>query len=124
MLAAALGAAVAVGANPLGMFLAIVIAVIGLLLFFGLLVMKIAVSVTTVIVFVGMPLAIVPVPRAAVDPRAGGPRVRGLPGGPGVVGAVLRGRGGASASTAWPSAAAAARSTRSSSRWWRSCCCT
>jgi hypothetical protein len=59
MLAAALGAAVALGTNPLGLFLAITIALVSLLLFLGLLLVKIAVSVSTILVFVGMPMAIV-----------------------------------------------------------------
>jgi len=57
LLAAGLGNAALGG--PLGMFLEIAIAVIASLLFLGLLLLKIVVTVSTILVFVGMPLAVV-----------------------------------------------------------------
>ena len=64
LLATALGAATVVGSNPLGLFIALVITIASALLFLGLLVLKIAISVSTILVFVGMPLAIVVWPVA------------------------------------------------------------
>ena len=59
LLAAGLGAGIALNFTPIGLFLDIAIAVAASLLFLGLLLVKIVVSISTVLVFVGMPLAVV-----------------------------------------------------------------
>ena len=53
-----------------GLFVMIVVAIIGTLLFLGLLLMKLVVAVSTVLVFIGMPLAIVVWPVAPWVARA------------------------------------------------------
>jgi hypothetical protein len=59
LLAAGLGAGIALNFTPIGLFLNIAIAVAASLLFLGLLLLKIVVSVSTILVFIGMPLAAV-----------------------------------------------------------------
>jgi hypothetical protein len=59
LLAAGLGAGIALNFTPVGLFLNIAIAVAASLLFLGLLLLKIVVSISTILVFVGMPLAVV-----------------------------------------------------------------
>jgi hypothetical protein len=59
VLAAGLGAGIALNFTPVGLFLNIAMAVAASLLFLGLLLVKIVVSISTILVFVGMPLAAV-----------------------------------------------------------------
>jgi hypothetical protein len=59
LLAAGLGAGIGLNFTPVGLFLDIAIAVAASLLFLGLLLVKIVVSMSTILVFVGMPLAVV-----------------------------------------------------------------
>ncbi len=59
LLAAGLGAGIALNFTPIGLFLDIAIAVAASLLFLGLLLVKIVVSISTILVFIGMPLAVV-----------------------------------------------------------------
>ena len=59
LLAAGLGAGIALNFTPIGLFLNIAMAVAASLLFLGLLLVKIVVSISTILVFVGMPLAVV-----------------------------------------------------------------
>ena len=59
LLAAGLGAGVALSFTPIGLFCNIAIAVAASLLFLGLLLLKVVVSASTILVFVGMPLAAV-----------------------------------------------------------------
>ena len=59
LLAAGLGAGIALNFTPIGLFLNIAIAVAASLLFLGLLLLKIVVSISTILVFVGMPLTVV-----------------------------------------------------------------
>jgi hypothetical protein len=59
LLAAGLGAGIALNFTPVGLFLNIAMAVAASLLFLGLLLVKIVVSISTILVFVGMPLAAV-----------------------------------------------------------------
>jgi hypothetical protein len=59
LLAAGLGAGIALNFTPIGLFLNIAMAVAASLLFLGLLLVKIVVSISTILVFVGMPLAAV-----------------------------------------------------------------
>ncbi|HYB22449.1 MAG TPA: hypothetical protein VED41_01540, partial [Solirubrobacteraceae bacterium] len=59
LLAAGLGAGIGLNFTPIGLFLNIAIAVAASLLFLGLLLVKIVVSISTILVFVGMPLAVV-----------------------------------------------------------------
>ena len=59
LLAAGLGAAGALNLTGIGVFLNIAIAITASLLFLGLLLLKLVVSISTVLLFVGMPMAIV-----------------------------------------------------------------
>jgi hypothetical protein len=59
LLAAGLGAGIALNFTPVGMFLNIAMAVAASLLFLGLLLVKIVVSISTILVFIAMPLAAV-----------------------------------------------------------------
>ena len=93
LLAAGLAAGVALPGG-LGLFVGIVIAAGASLLFLGLLLLKIVVSVSTILVFVGMPMAVVLWPLAAVGGARGDARLPGVPGRAGAVGAVLRRVGG------------------------------
>jgi hypothetical protein len=67
LLAVGLGAAAGLGGTSVGAFLMIVIAVAASLLFLGLLVVKLVLGVSTVLVFVAMPAAVVlwPIPACA-----------------------------------------------------------
>ncbi len=69
LLAAGVGASL-IGSASVGLFIAIVGAVVGTLLFFGLMLLKLVVSVSTLLLFVGMPLAIVASPLAPWLARA------------------------------------------------------
>jgi hypothetical protein len=69
LLAAGVGASL-IGSAAVGLFIAIVGAVVGTLLFFGLMLLKLVVSVSTLLLFVGMPLAIVASPLAPWLARA------------------------------------------------------
>jgi hypothetical protein len=64
LLAAGLGAAGALNLTAIGVFLNIAIAITASLLFLGLLLLKLVVSISTVLLFVGMPMAIVLWPLA------------------------------------------------------------
>jgi hypothetical protein len=64
LLAAGLGAAGALNLTAIGVFLNIAIAITASLLFLGLLLLKLVVSISTVLLFVGMPMAIVVWPLA------------------------------------------------------------
>jgi hypothetical protein len=59
LLAAGVGAGIGLNFTPIGLFLNIAIAVAASLLFLGLLLVKIVVSISTILVFIGMPLAVV-----------------------------------------------------------------
>jgi hypothetical protein len=59
LLAAGLGAGIALSFTPIGLFLNIAMAVAASLLFLGLLLVKIVLSISTILIFVGMPLAVV-----------------------------------------------------------------
>ena len=59
LLAAGLGAGIALSFTPIGLFCNIAMAVAASLLFLGLLLLKVVVSASTILVFVGMPLAAV-----------------------------------------------------------------
>ena len=59
LLAAGLGAGIALNLTSIGLFLNIAMAVAASLLFLGLLLVKIVVSISTILVFIGMPLAVV-----------------------------------------------------------------
>ena len=69
LLALGLGAGVGLGVAGLGLFVSIVMAVVASVLFLGLLLMKVALAISTVLVFVGMPIAIVLSPVMAWIPR-------------------------------------------------------
>ena len=59
LLAAGLGAGIGLNLTPVGLFVDIAIAAAASLLFLGLLLVKIVVSISTILVFIGMPLAVV-----------------------------------------------------------------
>jgi hypothetical protein len=59
LLAVGVGAGVGLGFLGLGLFVSIVMAVIASILFLGLLLMKVVLAVSTVLVFIGMPIAVV-----------------------------------------------------------------
>ena len=59
LLAAGLGAGIGLNLTPVGLFVDIAIAAAASLLFLGLLLVKIVVSISTILVFIGMPLAAV-----------------------------------------------------------------
>ena len=59
LLAVGVGAGVGLGFLGVGLFVSIVMAVVASILFLGLLMMKVVLAVSTVLVFVGMPIAIV-----------------------------------------------------------------
>ena len=67
LLVVGLGAAGALSATGVGQFLMVVIAVLASLLFLGLLLLKLVLSISTVLVFVAMPAAVVlwPIPACA-----------------------------------------------------------
>jgi hypothetical protein len=68
LLAAGLSTAMGPASSPVGLFLGLLIAGVASVLFLGLLVLKVAVSVSTLLVFVGMPLGIVLWPVAPSVP--------------------------------------------------------
>ena len=59
LLAVGVGAGVGLGFLGVGLFVSIVMAVVASILFLGLLMMKVVLAISTVLVFVGMPIAIV-----------------------------------------------------------------
>ena len=65
----AAGVGVGLGLPGVGLFLDIVMAVVASILFLGLLMMKVALAISTVLVFVGMPIAIVVSPLVSWVPR-------------------------------------------------------
>ena len=69
LLAVGVGAGVGLGFLGVGLFVSIVMAVVASILFLGLLMMKVAVAISTVLVFVGMPVAIVLSPVISWIPR-------------------------------------------------------
>ncbi|MGO9751962.1 MAG: hypothetical protein ACLP22_10715 [Solirubrobacteraceae bacterium] len=69
LLAVGVGAGVGLGFLGVGLFVSIVMAVIASVLFLGLLMMKVALAVSTVLVFIGMPIAIVLSPVVSWIPR-------------------------------------------------------
>jgi hypothetical protein len=69
LLAVGVGAGVGLGFLGVGLFVAIVMAVVASVLFLGLLMMKVVLAVSTVLVFVGMPIAIVLSPVISWIPR-------------------------------------------------------
>jgi len=69
VLAVGVGAGVGLGFLGVGLFVSIVMAVIASVLFLGLLMMKVALAISTVLVFIGMPIAIVLSPVISWIPR-------------------------------------------------------
>ena len=69
LLAVGVGAGVGLGFLGVGLFVSIVMAVVASILFLGLLMMKVVVAISTVLVFVGMPVAIVLSPVISWIPR-------------------------------------------------------
>ena len=69
LLAVGVGAGVGLGFLGVGLFVSIVMAVVASVLFLGLLMMKVVLAVSTVLVFVGMPIAIVLSPVVSWVPR-------------------------------------------------------
>ena len=59
LLAVGVGAGVGLGFGGLGLFVSIVMAVVASVLFLGLLMMKLVLAISTVLIFIGMPIAIV-----------------------------------------------------------------
>ena len=59
LLAVGVGAGVGLGIGGLGLFVSIVMAVVASVLFLGLLMMKLVLAISTVLIFIGMPIAIV-----------------------------------------------------------------
>jgi hypothetical protein len=62
LLAVGVGAGVGLGFLGVGLFVSIVMAVVASILFLGLLMMKVVLAISTVLVFIGMPIAIVLAP--------------------------------------------------------------
>ncbi len=69
LLAVGVGAGVGLGFLGLGLFVSIVMAVVASILFLGLLLMKVVLAVSTVLVFIGMPIAVVLWPAVGWIPR-------------------------------------------------------
>ena len=69
LLAVGVGAGVGLGFLGVGLFVAIVMAVVASVLFLGLLMMKVVLAISTVLVFIGMPIAIVLSPVISWIPR-------------------------------------------------------
>ena len=69
LLAVGVGAGVGLGFLGVGLFVSIVMAVVASILFLGLLMMKVVLAISTVLVFIGMPIAIVLSPVIAWIPR-------------------------------------------------------
>jgi hypothetical protein len=69
LLAVGVGAGVGLGFLGVGLFVSIVMAVVASVLFLGLLMMKVVVAISTVLVFIGMPIAIVLSPVISWIPR-------------------------------------------------------
>jgi len=69
LLAVGVGAGVGLGFLGVGLFASIVMAVVASVLFLGLLMMKVVLAISTVLVFIGMPIAIVLSPVVSWIPR-------------------------------------------------------
>ena len=69
LLAVGVGAGVGLGFLGVGLFVSIVMAVLASILFLGLLMMKVVLAISTVLVFIGMPVAIVLSPVMSWIPR-------------------------------------------------------
>jgi hypothetical protein len=69
LLAVGVGAGVGLGFLGVGLFVSIVMAVVASVLFLGLLMMKVVLAISTVLVFIGMPVAIVLSPVVSWIPR-------------------------------------------------------
>lgn len=69
LLAVGVGAGVGLGFLGVGLFVSIVMAVVASILFLGLLMMKVVLAISTVLVFIGMPIAIVLSPVVSWIPR-------------------------------------------------------
>ena len=69
LLAVGVGAGVGLGFLGVGLFVSIVMAVVASVLFLGLLMMKVVVAISTVLVFIAMPIAIVLSPVVSWIPR-------------------------------------------------------
>ena len=69
LLAVGVGAGVGLGFLGVGLFVSIAMAVVASVLFLGLLMMKVVVAISTVLVFIGMPIAIVLSPVVSWIPR-------------------------------------------------------
>ena len=69
LLAVGVGAGVGLGFLGVGLFVSIVMAVVASVLFLGLLMMKVVLAISTVLVFIGMPIAIVLSPVVPWIPR-------------------------------------------------------
>jgi len=69
LLAIGVGAGVGLGFLGVGLFVSIVMAVVASVLFLGLLMMKVVLAISTVLVFIGMPIAIVLSPVIGWIPR-------------------------------------------------------
>jgi hypothetical protein len=69
LLAVGVGAGVGLGFLGVGLFVSIVMAVVASVLFLGLLMMKVVLAISTVLVFIGMPIAIVLSPVVGWVPR-------------------------------------------------------
>jgi hypothetical protein len=69
LLAVGVGVGVGLGFLGVGLFVSIVMAVVASVLFLGLLMMKVVLAISTVLVFVGMPIAIVLSPVVSWIPR-------------------------------------------------------
>jgi hypothetical protein len=69
LLAVGVGAGVGLGFLGVGLFVSIVMAVVASVLFLGLLMMKVVLAISTVLVFIGMPIAIVLSPVVSWIPR-------------------------------------------------------
>ena len=69
LLAVGVGAGVGLGFLGVGLFVSIVMAVVASILFLGLLMMKVVVAISTVLVFIAMPIAIVLSPVISWIPR-------------------------------------------------------
>ncbi len=91
LLAVGVGAGVGLGFLGVGLFVSIVMAVVASILFLGLLMMKVVLAISTVLVFIGMPIAIVLSPVVPWISRALARAFCRVPCGAVRVGGVLRG---------------------------------
>ena len=89
LLAVGVGAGVGLSFLGVGLFVSIVMAVVASVLFLGLLMMKVVLAISTVLVFVGMPIAIVLSPVVSWTPRVLARAFGGVSGGAVHLGGVL-----------------------------------